>query len=134
REDAPPAGSALFAVRQLGRARSPEEQARVITEHRVPYRVAVSALKQMTPEVVRALVQTMSPQELINSLAGLKKRGALDDPGVKALVEGKLEQARGDGRVSAVKAEVAAGAAAGGEGRASRRTGVPQSRVPAPRP
>jgi hypothetical protein len=46
----------------------------------------------------------MSPQELINNIASLKKRGAFDSPEIKALIEEKLEQAQTAGRVSAFKA------------------------------
>jgi hypothetical protein len=114
----PPAGSRLAALRALARATSPAEQAQAIVEHAIPYRVASSIMREMTAEVLLALVQTMSPQELINSLAALKRRGALEDPAVAALVEQKLAAARTDNRVSAYKAEVAA-TAAGIEGELS---------------
>ena len=65
----------------------------------------------MTPPVLVALIDRMSPQELINSLGALKKRGALDTPDLKALVEQKLALAKTDERVSAFKAGVAAEAA-----------------------
>jgi hypothetical protein len=107
----PPADSRLAALRALSSAATPELQAQAIVEHRIPYRVAASLLRAFTPEVVRALVETMSPQELINSLGALKKRGALEDSAVAALVEEKLAAARGDDRVSAYKAEIAADAA-----------------------
>src|SRR5262249_22078613 len=64
-----------------------------------------------TPTVLAALVDRMSPQELINNLASLKKRGALDNPDLKALIDAKLEAARTAGRVSAFKAEEAVKAA-----------------------
>ena len=54
-----------------------------------------------------ALVGRMSPQEVINNLDMLTKRGAFDDAGVKALVESKLEAAKTATRVSAFKAEKA---------------------------
>ena len=54
----------------------------------------------------------MSPQELINNLASLQRRGALDQPEIKALVDEKLASAKTAKRVSALKAEqaIAAGA------------------------
>ena len=48
----------------------------------------------MTPTVLLALIDRMSPQELINNLASLQRRGALDNPDLKALIEQKLEQAK----------------------------------------
>jgi hypothetical protein len=53
----------------------------------------------------------MSAQELINSLASLKRRGALDVPEIKSLVEAKLDEAKTAQRVSAMKAEKAIEAA-----------------------
>jgi hypothetical protein len=106
-DEQPPPDSRLFALRQLARAAGPAEQARAIAEHRIPYRVAASVVRDLTPEVVRALVECMTPQELINSLGALRRRGALDDPEVKALVEQKLDAAKKDARVSAYKARVA---------------------------
>jgi hypothetical protein len=55
----------------------------------------------------------MSPQELINNLASLQRRGALDNPDLKGLIEGKLEEAKSGPRVSAFKAEEAVKAAPG---------------------
>jgi hypothetical protein len=111
-DEAPPADSRLFALRELAKAADPTAQARAIVEHNIPYRVAASVVKQMTPPVLVALIDRMSPQELINSLAALKKRGALDSPDLKALVERKLGEAKTDARVSAYKAGIAAEAAA----------------------
>jgi hypothetical protein len=47
------------------------------------------------------------PQELINNVASLKKRGAFDNADIKALIEQKLEQAQSATRVSAFKASKA---------------------------
>ncbi len=110
-EDNPPPDSRLYALKLIAQARSPAEQARAIVENRIPYRVAASVIKQMTPTVLVALIDRMSPQELINNLGSLKRRGAFDNPDVKALIEAKLEQAQTAERVSAYKAKVAAKAA-----------------------
>lgn len=110
-DDAPPQDSTLYALKQIAKAESPADQARLLAEHRVPYRVAVSVIKAMTPMTLAVLVDTMSPQEVINNVASLKKRGALDNPGIKALIEAKIEAAKDDKRVSAYKAKVAVEAA-----------------------
>ena len=104
-DETPPAGSKLAGLKELAKAESPDEQARLITLHDVPFRVAVGLVKQVTPKVLSALVGRMSPQEVINSLDMLRKRGAFDDAGVKALIEQKLESAKTATRVSAFKAE-----------------------------
>lgn len=110
-EEAPPADSRVFALKQLARATSPAEQARAIVEHAIPYRVAATVVSQMTPAVLLALVERMSPQELINNVGSLKARGAFDNPDLKALIDAKLDQARSAGRVSAFKAGAALAAA-----------------------
>src|SRR5262245_61683203 len=106
-DDDPPADSRVFALRELARAATPEEQARAIVTHQVPYRVAATVIRQMTPAVLKALVERMSPQELINNLASLRRREAFEDPELKALIERKLDEAKSGTRVSAFKAEEA---------------------------
>jgi hypothetical protein len=103
----PPADSRLFALRQLAAANSPAEQAKAIVANNIPYRVAATVIRQMTPAILVALINQMSAQELINSLGALKRRGALDVPEISALVEEKLVDAKTANRVSALKAEKA---------------------------
>ncbi len=110
-DEEPPADSRLFALKELSKAATPADQARAIVAHKIPYRVAATVVRQMTPTVLAALLDRMSPQELINNLASLKRRGAFDNADLKALIEQKLEQARSATRVSALKAEEAMKAA-----------------------
>ena len=110
-KDNPPEDSLAFALKLMAIASSPLEQAQLIVEHKIPYTVAVGAIKQLTPTVLVALINSMSPQEVINNLKSLQTRGAMENPQVKALINEKLEQAQGDVRVAALKARVAADAA-----------------------
>ncbi len=110
-DDAPPEDSKLFAVKELVKAQSPQDQAKVIMEHKIPYRIACTIVSAMTPTVLLALVDVMSAQELINNLASIKKRGAFDNADLKALIEKKLEAAKKDKRVAALKTTEAAKAA-----------------------
>jgi hypothetical protein len=110
-DEDPPADSRLAALKDLARAATPVEQARTIIEHHIPYRVAATVVRQMTPTVLLALVEVMSPQEVINNLAALQRRGAMDNPDLKAAIERKLDAAQTGGRVSAFKAEEAMKAA-----------------------
>ena len=112
-ENDPPADSRLFALKELARAKDPDAQAAAIVKNRIPFRIAATVIAEMTPALLVALVESMSPQELINSLSLLKRRRALADPQLKALVEKKLEEAKGAKRVAALKSEVAADAVAG---------------------
>ncbi|HEV8190793.1 MAG TPA: hypothetical protein VGP82_04815 [Ktedonobacterales bacterium] len=129
--EAPPEDSVLFQVKALARAEDPAEQARAIVEHKIPYRVAVSVIKQMSPTVLAALIDAMTPQEVINNVGALKRRGAFDNADVKALIEAKLEAAKGDKRVSAYKAKVAVAAAEVSEDVAAKLDAVTEAQVKA---
>lgn len=110
-KNAPPAGSLAHAVKLLVRAETPAEQASLIVERNIPYTIAVGAMGRVTPTVLVALINAMTPQELINNVGSLKARGAFGHPEVKALIDRKLGDARTAGRVSAFKARVAIDAA-----------------------
>jgi hypothetical protein len=108
-KDEPPAGSLAFALKQLAKAQTPVEQAQLIVNHNIPFTIAVGAVRKLTPVVLAALINQMSPQEVINNMAALGKRGALAHAEVKALVDGKLSQAAvATDRVSAFKVMKAA--------------------------
>lgn len=109
--DQPPVGSLADVLKQLAKAESAAEQARLIVEFKLPYAIAIGAIKQLTPTVLVALINSMTPQEVINNLKSLKARGAMDHPEVKALVNAKLDEAAKGTRVAAFKAQVAADAA-----------------------
>ena len=85
-----------------------ETQTTLIAEYKIPYTIAVGALKQLTPNVLLALINSMSPQEVINNLQSLQKRGAMEDAEVKTLIDKKLAEATTSNRVSAFKAKKAA--------------------------
>ncbi len=110
-DDLPPRDSRLHALKLIAQARTPAEQARAIVDNRIPYRVAASVVKRMTPTVLVALIERMSSQELINNMGSLLRHGAFDNPDVKALIGVKLEQAKTAQRVSAYKAKRAVEAA-----------------------
>ncbi len=102
-DETPPDGSKAAVLKEIAKAEHPTDQARLIVENKIPYRIAVSLIKQMTPAVLVSIVNSMTPQEVINNLASLKRRGALDDPDLRKLIEGKLEAGKTDKRVSALK-------------------------------
>src|ERR1700677_3452743 len=74
-DENPPADSRLAALKKLARAKTPVEQAHAIIEHRIPNRGGATGVQQMTPTVLLALIEVMSPQELINSRRALQHRG-----------------------------------------------------------
>jgi hypothetical protein len=106
-DEDPPTDSRLFALKELAKAEGPADQARAIVAHAIPYRVAATVIKQMTPTVLFALIERMSAQELINNLGALKRRGAFDNADLKSAIEAKLTEAKTAARVSAFKAEEA---------------------------
>ncbi len=110
-DEKPPEHSKLFALKQIAASTDPTEQARLIVENKIPYRVASSVIKNLTPAALVAIVSVMTPQEVINNLASLKKRGAMDNADLRSLIESKLESGKTDKRVSALKTRQAMAAA-----------------------
>lgn len=109
-DDDPPQDSKLFALKELANAKTPTEQARIIIDKKVPYRVASTVVSAMTPTVILALIEVMSDPELVNNMGSLKKRGAMDNPDIKKVIEGRLEKMKTskNKRFSALKAVQAA--------------------------
>ncbi len=107
-DEQPPVDSPLAALKLLAKAESAEEQAQIILDNKIPYTTAVGAVRHMTPALLVALINAMSPQEVINNMASLKRRGAMENQEVKALIDAKLAQATTDKRVSTMKAKKAA--------------------------
>jgi hypothetical protein len=106
-EEDPPADSRLATLKRVVHMNDPKEQARLITEAKIPFRVALSIVSEMSPAVLEALLERMTPQEVINSLGMLNRHGALTNPELKLQVDLKLEQARTSKKVSTFKAEAA---------------------------
>jgi hypothetical protein len=128
-DENPPEDSRLAVLKKIAKSTEPSEQAKLIVEHRIPYRIASSVVAQMTPSVLVALIETMTPQELINNVSSLKKRGAMDHPDVKKLIEEKLENAKGAKRVSAFKAKEAIKAAGADPALAEKLHAVTENQV-----
>jgi hypothetical protein len=92
-------------VKELSKLTDHVAQARMIVEYGIPFTATVGAIKQITPPLLAALINQMSPAELINNLNALKKKGVMENPELKKLVEAKLESAKTDRRVSSMKAQ-----------------------------
>ncbi len=106
-DDNPPSDSRVAGLKRLAVAATPEQQALAIAEARIPFRIAVTVIQEMTPQLLEVLIDRMSPQEVINNVALLGRHGALQVPDLKALIDLKLEEARSHKRVSALKAQTA---------------------------
>ncbi|MEM9068801.1 MAG: hypothetical protein AAGE52_09855 [Myxococcota bacterium] len=125
----PPADSLAYQVKELAKAKTPAAQAKVIAEQKIPFPVAIGAIQTLTPVVLVALLDAMTPQETINHLKALERRGALAHPAVKKLVDKKIAEAKSDKRVSAYKAKVAAAAAPVDSAMASALSEVTEAQV-----
>lgn len=99
----PPDDSKLKFVKELRKAETPADQAKVIIENKIPYRIASTIVESMTPTVLLALIEVMSSQELINNLGSLKKRGATNNPELREVIQEKLQAAKKDKKVAAMK-------------------------------
>jgi len=100
----PPEDSKRAQVKMLAGIDDPTEQAKLIVQHNIPYTTAVGAISNMTPTVIAALINQMSDQEILVNLGSLKKRGALDNKDIKALVDKKLKKVKRSNKVDALKA------------------------------
>lgn len=112
-DNQPPSDSLAFAVKRLAKAQSETEQVELILGSKLPFPVAIGAVRQVTPALVVSLLHNMSSAELLQNLASLKTRGVLEHPEIRQLVELKLQKAKGDHKVSAFKADKALQVAAG---------------------
>ena len=128
-KDDPPPDSLAFAVKTLAKTESAAEKAKLILEHHIPYPVAVGTITTMTPGILAALIEVMSPSEVINNIGALKERGAFDHKDVKAKIDDKLKAAESDGRVSAFKAKAALDAVDVDEDTAARLDAVTDAQV-----
>jgi hypothetical protein len=106
-DETPPDDSRLASVKALRKAELPADQARIIVENKMPYRLASTVVTAMTPTVLLALIEVMSDQELINNLSSLKRRGAMDNADLKQLISERLEKAKTGKRVAAMKTSTA---------------------------
>lgn len=105
----PPEGSAPYFVKVLSdKDMSDVDRARMIVEKRIPFTIAVGAVPAITAPILVALIESMSPQEVVNCIGQLKRRGAMDDEEMRKMVHAKIDKVSKDKRASGTKAAVAA--------------------------
>lgn len=102
-----PENSKLTVFEQITKAETPEAAAKLIVKNKIPYTIAVGLVDNITPSILVALINAMTPQEVINNIASLEEKGAMDNPDTKKLVDTKLEQAKKSKSVSALKSKTA---------------------------
>ena len=106
-DDKPPEDSSAAMLKKLAHSTDPVEQAKIISTSKIPYRISSTVVKAMTAPVLAALIDVMTPQELINNIKSLTKRGAMDNPDLKKLISEKLDTAKTSKRVAALKSQEA---------------------------
>lgn len=89
-----PKGSVFEAVAQLG-AMPSHEAAGTILERKIPFLVASGALgaRAKDPVLVLALIERMSPTELVTHTKALERLGIKTDPALRAAYEAGLQRA-----------------------------------------
>jgi hypothetical protein len=93
--DAPlPADSKMEVVRTIANSTDLREQIRLIVEEKIPYRIAVSLIGNVSPAVGMALLEVMSPTEALNSRAWIERSGLLDVSEVRDVYLGKIAKVK----------------------------------------
>lgn len=86
----PPAGSLAAKLKKIARTTSPTKQALLIARYKIPFTIAVGAIRRMTSPVLIALIDAMTRQELDDNLRVIERYGAFESDAVKKLVRSKL--------------------------------------------
>ena len=109
-----PEGTRIEAMKKVIASNDPTEQAEIIMEAKLPYPVVRSLVKAVTPSVLIALIDAMSPQELLANLSAVKREGAFNNPEIKELIQSKIKdvQKAKKNKVDALKGTIAADAVA----------------------
>lgn len=114
------AQAVLFDKKKIGvfktvsqlKCMKPDEAAGAILNQKIPYLIAIGAMGGIKdkPEVVMALMEQMTGNELVTNTTMLERMGVFDNPYgyLKAAYDKAIERAEKDKRMSKTKANVAA--------------------------
>lgn len=100
-----PKNSKFSIFKRIRDAKTPEEAAHLMVEHKVPYTIAISLREKITPSILIALINNMTSQEIITNIASLEEKGVMDNEGTKKLVMDKLKKAKTAKNVTALKSK-----------------------------
>lgn len=109
-----PAGSVFAALKNLKNMDAPEA-AGTILNHRIPFTIAVGALGGIKgkTDIILALIERMSGNEIINNTKALERMGVFENPALRAAFDKAMERAKKDKRVSSLKATMGASVTTG---------------------
>jgi len=106
-EGIPEADSKFAKFKEISKEQDPTKQAEMIVECKIPFPIAIGLVKTITPAVFVALINNMTPQELLVNLKTLNERGAFNNPDLKKLIDEKVKLAGKSTKVDALKASQA---------------------------
>lgn len=104
-----PKDSVFEAIRNL-KNMSPQEASGTILHFKIPFMTAIGAIGGLkkNSDLALALIENMSPAELITNSKMLQDVGVMDNPALKSAYEAGLSKAKTDKKVSSLKSGRAA--------------------------
>jgi hypothetical protein len=102
-----PKDSKMDSFKEIAKIEDPVKQAELIVKNKIPFTTAIGLVENPTPAVWVALIDAMSPQEVINHVATLEERGLTENPLTKDLIMKKLKKAEVSKSVAALKTKTA---------------------------
>jgi hypothetical protein len=95
----------IFAIARDMKSMSPKEISNAIINNKIPLTVAIGSIPKLDdPAIVFALIETMTPNELIQNSSMLLKLNAMKDPVLKASYSAAIEKAQESKNVTTLKA------------------------------
>ena len=104
-----PNGSVFEAIKNL-RNMNPTEAAGTILNHKIPFLIAVGAVGGIKdkPDIILALLERMSGNEVLTNTAAFERMGVMDNPILKSGYDAALRKVAADKKVSTLKTGKAA--------------------------
>jgi len=103
----PPEGTNCYILKQISKSSDVNEKINLYLNSKIPFVVARPAMGKIDAVKMAALLGSMTPQQVINTIHILKKFGLDKIPSTRQLIKQKLTEAKTDKRVSAYKAKKA---------------------------
>jgi hypothetical protein len=97
-------GKTVFGVVAQLKSMPPKEAAGAILEHAIPFQVAIGAVaKAKDKDVLLALIEGMSGNQLVTNTAMLERLGVMSDSVLRAAYDAGVERAKKDKKTEALK-------------------------------
>lgn len=79
-------------MKELAHTTDEEAICRLISENNMPFLQVMGSLKKLTPAIAVALVSGMTPNQIVNSMSMFEKKGLLDIPEFKKIINDKMKK------------------------------------------